>query len=183
MTERTITRRATGGVQWRRAPTGTWTPAKRTLFLETLGMTSNVTYSAQTAGMNPAGAYKLRHRDAGFAEQWEQALSDSYARLEEQALECALRTLTGNRRLDGSEVAEGEGGPVLQERTILTLMGQRRQSVAVAHELAVRQAAAQAAAEAGGDVVQVQLLEKLQEIRVKMIGSVIGTSTDASDDD
>lgn len=45
-------------------------PARRALFLEHLAATCNVTASAQAAGLIPAGAYKLRARDAEFEAQW-----------------------------------------------------------------------------------------------------------------
>lgn len=59
-----------------------WTPERRTLFMETLAATCNVSEAARKAGKDLSGAYYKRRRDAGFAREWEQALAIGYAELE-----------------------------------------------------------------------------------------------------
>ncbi|RJF90775.1 hypothetical protein [Sphingomonas cavernae] len=63
-----------------------WTPEKRTIFLETLAMSSNVTRSVKAAGMALPGVYRLRDRDEGFRRAWAEALAEGYAQLELEML-------------------------------------------------------------------------------------------------
>lgn len=58
----------------------------RTLFLETLAETSNVTAAANAAGANPARAYKLRREDPDFRVAWAAALLEGYEHLEMETL-------------------------------------------------------------------------------------------------
>jgi hypothetical protein len=62
-----------------------WTPERRAAFLENLAMCGNVQDAAISVGMTRQSAYKLRARDAAFADAWE------LARL--AALEVAVDTL------------------------------------------------------------------------------------------
>ena len=65
----------------------------RRLFLDTLADTSNVTRSAQAAGINPARAYLVRRIEPEFARQWRAALLEGYENLEMETLH-RLRTGT-----------------------------------------------------------------------------------------
>ena len=66
----------------------------RTLFLDTLAETSNVTASAEKAGVNPSRAYKVRRNEPEFREQWYEALLEGYEHLEMETL-FRLRAGTG----------------------------------------------------------------------------------------
>ncbi len=54
----------------------------RTRFMDHLAATSNVTRSAELAGVSPGRAYKLRRADPDFARQWFAALAEGYLHLE-----------------------------------------------------------------------------------------------------
>lgn len=54
----------------------------RTLFLDCLADTSNVSAAARAAGIDPARAYKVRREERSFAQQWQAALLEGYANLE-----------------------------------------------------------------------------------------------------
>lgn len=84
------TRGSGGRAQLQRPRAKRWTKRLRDRFLETLAATANVSASARAAGMCPQGAYKLRDRDAAFADAWRKALARGYERLELMLLERAL---------------------------------------------------------------------------------------------
>ena len=71
----------------------------RTYFLQALAETSNVTRSAQTAGISPSRAYKARRDHAEFAAQWRAALFEGYEHLEMEVL-AQLRGHDSDRKLD-----------------------------------------------------------------------------------
>lgn len=54
----------------------------RRLFLDHLAESSNVTASAEKAGISVSRAYKVRREEAGFARQWQVALAEGYLHLE-----------------------------------------------------------------------------------------------------
>lgn len=58
----------------------------RTLFLDTLAETSNVSEAARRAGINPSRAYKVRREEAAFRLKWNAALVEGYDHLEMETL-------------------------------------------------------------------------------------------------
>jgi len=58
----------------------------RTLFLDYLAESSNVTQSAERAGINPSRAYKVRREDPAFSRAWLAALWEGYTHLEMEIL-------------------------------------------------------------------------------------------------
>ena len=58
----------------------------RTIFLEKLAETSNVSASAAEAGITPSRAYKARRDEAKFAEAWFAAVIEGYEHLEMETL-------------------------------------------------------------------------------------------------
>src|ERR1044072_7237482 len=58
-----------------------WTAKRRGIFIAHLAATSNATASARGAGMNVRSAFRLRERDAQFAEEWDNALRTADPRL------------------------------------------------------------------------------------------------------
>lgn len=69
----------------------------RSLFLDTLAETSNVTASAQMAGVNPSHAYKVRRNEPEFRDAWFAALLEGYEHLEMETLQ---RLRFGNEKDD-----------------------------------------------------------------------------------
>lgn len=55
-------------------------------FLAALAETSNVTAAANTAGVHPSRAYKVRRLEQDFAAQWRLALYEGYEHLEMEVL-------------------------------------------------------------------------------------------------
>lgn len=78
-----------GRVRVRKAREKGWTTKRRTVFLDHLAATCNVSLSARAVGIHNASAYALRRRDAGFAAAWQEALAVGYARLEAMLIERA----------------------------------------------------------------------------------------------
>lgn len=72
-----------------------WTDAAETLFLDRLAATCNVTASARVAGFSKEAIYRRRARDAGFAERWQAALAQGYARIEMALVARAADALEG----------------------------------------------------------------------------------------
>jgi hypothetical protein len=58
----------------------------RRLFLDCLAESSNVTLSAEKAGVSTSRAYKVRREEAEFAAQWLVALAEGYLHLEMEVL-------------------------------------------------------------------------------------------------
>ncbi len=56
-------------------------------FLAELAQTSNVTRSAEEAGITPSHAYKTRTNEPDFAQRWTEALWEGYAHLEMEVLQ------------------------------------------------------------------------------------------------
>jgi hypothetical protein len=71
----------------------------RTYFLQALAETSNVTLSADKAGVAPSRAYKARREDPEFAAAWRAALVEGYDHLEMEALGY-LRAPDASRKFD-----------------------------------------------------------------------------------
>jgi hypothetical protein len=71
----------------------------RTYFLQALAETSNVRQSAETAGISPSRAYKVRREDEAFAAAWRAALLEGYDHLEMEALGY-LRAADPSRKFD-----------------------------------------------------------------------------------
>ncbi|HEY0270665.1 MAG TPA: hypothetical protein VGC10_06720 [Sphingomonas sp.] len=67
-----------------------WNEERRSLFLQTLALTSNVAESERKAGMAPGSAYRERRRSTEFRAAWGEALAEGYDRLELNLLERAI---------------------------------------------------------------------------------------------
>lgn len=80
-------------LQVRRCTKAGWTKRRRTVFLDTLAQTCNVSMAEKAAGVANRSAYALRKRDAGFAALWHEALTAGYGRLEEALLGHALQAI------------------------------------------------------------------------------------------
>jgi len=72
----------------------------RGLFLDYLAESSNVTQSAEKAGINPSRAYKVRREEPEFARQWMAALYEGYIHLE---LEVLRRLREGDMQGENSD--------------------------------------------------------------------------------
>lgn len=72
-----------------------WTMARRRMFLEELAASCNVSRALAAAGMKVGSVYRLRQRDAQFAEQWRAALELGYERLEMALLRRAIEAVEG----------------------------------------------------------------------------------------
>ena len=81
---------AGSGAQLRAVRKDGWTAERRTLFMETLAATCNVSEAARVAGKNLSSAYYQKRRDPAFAREWAQALSVGYGELEALLLRQAL---------------------------------------------------------------------------------------------
>ena len=64
---------------------------KRRTFLEWFAATCNATLAARMAGVNSRTPYRTRMNDGAFAEAWDLALEQGYARLEAKLLEMQFR--------------------------------------------------------------------------------------------
>lgn len=69
----------------------------RTLFLDTLAETSNVSEAARRAGINPSRAYKVRREESAFRAKWSEALTEGYAHLELETLHRLRMGVSGGK--------------------------------------------------------------------------------------
>ncbi len=72
----------------------------RSLFLDYLGESSNVSESARKAGVNASRAYKVRREEPEFAADWLAALWEGYVHLE---MEVLRRLREGDQQTDAAE--------------------------------------------------------------------------------
>ena len=64
-------------------------------FLDHLAASCNVTHAAQEAGFSREAYYARRRRDPAFAERWQDALAQGYARLEAALVKAAIDRMEG----------------------------------------------------------------------------------------
>ena len=67
--------------------------AKRQVFLKWFAATCNVRLSARQAKVDNTTVYRARMNDAAFAEAWDRALDQGYARLEAKLLEMQFEAI------------------------------------------------------------------------------------------
>ena len=80
------------------------TKERREAVLEHVAATCNVRFAAAAVGTTTSAIYQLKARDAGFREQFAQAVQAGYERVEAELLAHTLAA--------GAELEAGEGGPV-----------------------------------------------------------------------
>ena len=93
-------------------------------FLSELARTSNVTASADEAGIDTTTAYKLRRTDRTFANQWFEALCEGYDNLE---LDLLRRLREGE--LAGAATPAGKARRKFDNATALRLLAAHRSAV------------------------------------------------------
>jgi hypothetical protein len=95
----------------------------RSLFLDHLAQTANVSASALAAGVKSSAVYAERRRTPAFRDAWALALAEGYARLETDLLAEALQTPSG-RTGDGTLKARAQ-----KHRLAIALLSAHRASV------------------------------------------------------
>jgi hypothetical protein len=93
--EHVVRRDHKDGPQHIRVSDKKWTPEAEAVFLDHLGASCNVTWSAAQAGFTEMTAYYHRRRDPGFARAWQEALATGKARIEMELVRTAIDYLTG----------------------------------------------------------------------------------------
>lgn len=89
-----VSRACSRKLQARKQRDHSWTPERRTDFLEKLALTCNVRKALEDSGMSESGLYQLRKRDAAFAREFDEALDHGYALLEAAMLDRAVNGQT-----------------------------------------------------------------------------------------
>lgn len=95
----------------------------RSLFLDHLAQTANVSASARAAGVTSSAVYAERRRTPAFRDSWALALAEGYARLETDLLAEALQSASG-RTADGTLKARAQ-----KHRLAIALLSAHRASV------------------------------------------------------
>lgn len=72
-----------------------WTDEAEARFLDRLASSCNVTLSAEAAGFSKECIYRRRRQDPAFAERWQAALDQGYARIEMALVRRAADALDG----------------------------------------------------------------------------------------
>lgn len=98
-----------------------WSEEERGVFLDYLAATCNVDASAKAAGHSAQSATALRRRDAGFRDQWDEALDTGYALLEAMVLEKTKAAMAATRPVAGKSGA-GAARVVIEDITIKDAM-------------------------------------------------------------
>lgn len=100
-----------------------WSDEAEAIFLDHLAASCNVTAAAAAAGFSGAALYQRRRRDPGFAERWQLALDQGYARIEELLVRRATETLEGRVPDPATPI------PEMSVRDAISILGQHRNSV------------------------------------------------------
>ena len=77
-----------------------WSEEAEAVFLDHLAASCNVTVSAKEAGFSPEAIYRRRRNDPAFAQRWQAALEQGYARIEALLVQRATEALEGFADLD-----------------------------------------------------------------------------------
>ncbi|HEX6374351.1 MAG TPA: hypothetical protein VFZ91_01390 [Allosphingosinicella sp.] len=91
----TIVRYARGGHAQRVRCHRQWSEDVEALFLDVLAATANISLAAAEAGVGRTSVYRQRRLRADFAEKWQGALEQGYARLEMSLVRAANAALAG----------------------------------------------------------------------------------------
>lgn len=84
------------GPQQMRTSGKRWSEEAEAQFLDLLAASCNVTASAEGAGFSKAALYKRRRDDPAFAQRWQAALEQGYARIELLLVQRAGEALAGH---------------------------------------------------------------------------------------
>jgi hypothetical protein len=106
-----------------RAGPGRWSRAAEEAFLATLCATANVKAAAAAAGVSAQAAYARRRQWPAFAQAWDEAKAEGYARLELLLLHAATATL------DPPAVPTGVEPPEMSYDQALNLLRLRQGSL------------------------------------------------------
>ena len=93
-----------------------FTQEKRRRFLDALAATCNVRMAAEAAGVAHSSCYRLRERDASFADAWQTAVGIGYFRLEDALLGYAVA------RIEATEIDPERADPAVIERSALGML-------------------------------------------------------------
>ena len=129
----------------------------RTLFLDTLAETSNVSHSARRAGINASRAYKVRREEPEFARAWLSALWEGYIHLEMEVL----------RRLREGD-SETSDGSKYDFANAIRLLAAHRDNAAKAQAEQRNVSAAEVRASIDRKVEEIRLRVKTETARSKV---------------
>jgi hypothetical protein len=102
--------------------------AKKKIFLKWFAATANAKGSARRAGVGYSTVYDHRMADARFAEAWDRALEQSYARLEAKVVQMQFEEAAGESlEFDGS--FEPPDAPVVDLAMAMQLLKQHKAEV------------------------------------------------------
>jgi hypothetical protein len=102
--------------------------AKRKLFLKWFAATANAAQSARLAGVAKSTVYDHRMKDGRFAEAWDRALEQSYARIEAKVVEKQFEQAAGAPiEFDGS--FEPPDAPLVDLDMAMQLLKQHKAEV------------------------------------------------------
>lgn len=99
------------------------TETKRQRFLDMLAASCNVRMAAEAAGATASSFYRLRRREPGFADTWQEAIAIGYHRLEEALLEYALS------RVEAEDIDPDRADPEAVARSIVGKLDRRTVSM------------------------------------------------------
>ena len=108
------------GPQRVRSSGARWTDEAEAIFLDRLAASCNVAWAAEEAGFTCMTPYYHRRKDPAFAERWDAALDQGYARLELELVR------TANDYLAGFDVDDGRPLRDMTVREAIAILGKHR---------------------------------------------------------
>ena len=116
----------TGRVQVRRVRKDGWTAKRRQLFLDRLAATCSVREALEAVGMAGSSLYRLRQRDAAFAEAWDDALEAHFDDVELGVLRYSKTCLEGHGAENAAALGEARARAAANPDFALQLLKMRR---------------------------------------------------------
>lgn len=100
-----------------------WSDEAEARFLDHLAASANITHAAREAGFSATLLYQKRRSDPVFAERWQAALAQGYARIE------ALLVRRATERLEGFAPDPDTPIPEMTVKDALAILGHHRAAV------------------------------------------------------
>ncbi len=121
-----IARQPCGRIQVRKVRKDGWTGKRRQLFLDRLAATCSVGPALAATGMAASSLYRLRRRDADFAEAWEDALTAHFDEVELGVVRHFKACLAGHGADNPAAMAEARQRMLANPGLALDLLKLRR---------------------------------------------------------
>lgn len=120
------------GRRWqkRRSRRHRFTAERKEIFLEHFAATCDATASAEVAEIGLWAVYDHRRKDPAFAQGWDEALQQGYARLEAEAVAARIKALEALKVRLGKEIAPRDSDVAAEFERVMHLLREHKRGLA-----------------------------------------------------